>query len=98
MSDFNEWMNKKTPYGNISIRQAYKAGAESRQAEIDELQQSLDSERAEQIKSYSKISDLRLEIDELQKRIELALRLVKNKDCLNYLDKIETTLKGENND
>ncbi len=40
------------------------------QAKVEELEQELESERAEQIKGYSKISDLRLEREELQKRVE----------------------------
>lgn len=79
----------------------YLAGEEVQQAKVDELEQELESERAEQIKGYSKISDLRLERDELQKRVDVALKAIDSfKDYtggdLDYtLLKIETILKEQ---
>ncbi|WP_369029543.1 hypothetical protein ABLB96_15105 [Acinetobacter sp. XH1741] len=48
----------------------FEAGRQSQQAKVEELQQDLEAQREETIKGYTKISDLRLERDELQKRVD----------------------------
>ena len=50
---------------------------DEQQAKVEELEQELESERAETIKGYSKISDLRLERDELQKRVGVVTHLIR---------------------
>jgi len=42
----------------------------SLEEQVEELQQDLEAQREETIKGYTKISDLRLERDELQKRVQ----------------------------
>lgn len=75
------------------------------QAEIDELQQELEAQREETINGYSKISDLRLERDDLQNRVYLlegkikeALNTVyamKGKaDCDHLTDKEQSFVYG----
>ncbi|HGW3983458.1 TPA: hypothetical protein ACNICG_002797 [Acinetobacter baumannii] len=67
------------------------------QAKVEELQQDLEAQREETIKGYTKISDLRLERYELQKRVDKALELCKKggalSACLAF--RVEQALKGE---
>lgn len=61
----------KGQYRNTYVQLAYSVYSHQ-QSKVDELHQQLESEREETIKGYTKISDLRLERDELQ-REKLAL-------------------------
>ena len=63
------------PYDRFNYGSAaYVNGAwyafQHQQSKVDELNQQLESEREETIKGYTKISDLRLERDELQKKLD----------------------------
>ncbi|WP_151775917.1 hypothetical protein [Acinetobacter colistiniresistens] len=70
---FNEDEGNYT--GTKGTALSYLRGAwviyQSRQTEVDELNWQLESEREETIKGYTKISDLRLERDELQYKAKL---------------------------
>lgn len=63
------------------------------QTKVDELNQELEAQREETIKGYSKISELRLECDELRKRVEdLELNI---KGAVTFVDlQIEATEQG----
>lgn len=90
---FDDYLKNNNPInGNYSAQDLFKAGAQSRQAEIDGL--GALSEMSEQ-----KIDDLVLRNIKLQKRIDEALKEIESgitgKHHVSYIAKI---LKGESND
>ncbi|HIE4459338.1 TPA: hypothetical protein ACXNAH_003539 [Acinetobacter nosocomialis] len=108
--EFDEKTNRYyCPYVADATASAYQSQWvvwQHQQAKVEELEQELESERAEQIKGYSKISDLRLEREELQKRVDqqgliiakamsIASDLQKSWSMFEIGKKLEQALKGE---
>lgn len=89
---FDEWY---VGTNNGTAKDAYKAGAESRQAEIDELNNEFETMRGmhESVSLYA--DELINERDELQKRIDDALGELIVYENISVARKI---LKGEQND
>lgn len=101
---FDDILDESVKFGDsqrVCFEKGFESGQQSKQAEIDSLQQELEAQREETIKGYSKVSDLQLSNDELRKRIDEAIhKLNKLPNNLNYNDAIEAViiLKGNTNE
>lgn len=78
---FNEWMGKQ---GNLALihanccRIAYEAGQQSKQAKVEELQTQLSLQR-QRVKAFEEeLTSSRNYGDELQKRVDAALKLIES--------------------
>jgi len=96
--DLLTFKEHRSQYQHTTVQIAYMTW-QHQQAKVEELQQDLEAQREETIKGYTKISDLRLERDELQKRVDNALQIAKQgirKQGGNYyLEQLEQALKGD---
>lgn len=93
--EFNESYKR---YVHSGIQIAFETW-QHQQAKVDELNQELEAQREETIKGYSKISELRLERDELQKRVDTAQKvadkMVKGTVSVSmFAYELEQALKG----
>ena len=73
-----------------SVNRAYKAGVASRQGEVDELRQALNS-------ALQAAKNVCVERDELQKRIDDALEILEYNEYVDSAIQALEILKGENN-
>lgn len=99
---FDEWYFKQNHLGIEPIdhaRESYKAGAASRQAEIDNLEGEIKETQAF-LNNQNNIKQTR--IDELQKRIDDALEKcftgIRKQGGDYYLELVVKILKGNQND
>lgn len=110
VSSFDEWVKTKNGMVDTWVRGAkygFEAGAASRQDEVSKLQTEIDELNFKLAEMKSRLNDAytdgqtsmyktkQVEIDELQKRINLALSAVWNDKCSHTIIDI---LKGESND
>lgn len=105
---FDEWYstNSWDIENYYDAENGYKAGAASRQAEVDSLKIELNgaNERAAMTLNHKNkmVDKMQAEIDELQKRVDKIASIMENAKISrsgNYLiGEIDNVLKGESND
>lgn len=96
---FDEWYfdAKKHNADGFTNREFYEAGAQSRQAEVDELKSKLEVAEKNLNNSFRTIKFEQQYQDELQKRTDRSLDLLKGKS-IGEVYKAIRILKGEQND
>ena len=96
MKSFDEWRNKqRNEVNSYTERDAYEAGQQSKQAEVDKLNQRIKELELINFDSELHFDAAKEKIDVLQKRIDKALNAVWNDKCSHIVIDI---LKGNTNE